>query len=155
MPQEDMQTDRGVALIQIGRVGIGKGDDYALDSYFNQKDYVFHGPDGEMDYSGLKAFFASLRSALEGYTCERHDLIVKGDMIGARTIMSGRFTGAFESPNYGRIEPNGQLVALEIVNFFRYDEDGKLIEEWVQYDNLGFYKQLGLDFVPAKRSVKQ
>ena len=97
---------------------------------------------------GWEHVFASMRNALEGYACTRHDLIVKGDMIAARTLMSGRFTGPFDSPNFGRIQPNGRPVELEIVNFFRYDEQGKLVEEWVQYDNLGFYKPLGLDLAP-------
>ena len=153
MPQQDMESERGAALIQVGEVGIAKGDEQALDAYFNQKVYVFHGPDGEMDYPGLKAFFASMRKSLEGYACTRHDLIVKGDMIAARTQMSGRFTSPFDSPNFGRIEPNGEKVALEIVNFFRYDNEGKLVEEWVQYDNLGFYKQLGLNLVPGNGST--
>ena len=117
MPQEDLRTDRGAALIRVGEVGIGQGDEQALDDYFNQKDYVFHGPDGEMDYRGLKAFFASIRSALKGYSCTRHDLIVKGDTIGARTKMAGRFTSPFESADFGSIEPNGQPVTLEIANF--------------------------------------
>lgn len=149
MPRQDMETDRGAALINIGEVGIGQGDERALDAYFNQEEYVFHGPDGELDYPGLKTFFASMRKALEGYSCTRHDLIVKGDMIGARTRMAGRFTAPFEPTPFGKIEPNGQPVTLEIVNFFRYDDDGKLVEEWVQYDNLGFYKQLGVELVPS------
>lgn len=152
MPQEDMQSAKGVALIGVGRVGIGLGDEKALDDYFNQADYVFHGPDGDLDYAGLKAFFAIMRKALEGFVCERHDLIVKGDMIGARTVMSGRFTAPLSTPNFGEIRPNGKEVKLEIVNFFRYDGNGKLIEEWVQYDNLGWYKQLGLDLNPVYRS---
>lgn len=148
MPQQDMQLERGAALIRIGEVGIAQGDEQALNAYFNQEDYVFHGPDGDMDYSGLKAFFASMRSALEEYACTRHDLIVKGDMIAARTMMSGRFTAAFDSPSFGRIKPNWQPVKLEIINFFRYDNEGKLVEEWVQYDNLNFYKQLGVELEP-------
>jgi len=28
--------------------------------------------------------------------------------------------------------------------FFRYDEDGRLAEEWAQFDNLGFLRQLGV-----------
>jgi predicted ester cyclase len=152
MPKLDMQSDAGTALVRVGKVGIGKGDEQALDDYFNNNDYVFHGPDGELDYPGLKAFFASLRRALEGYACERHDLIVKDHMIGARTQMSGRFTAPLQDQKFGLIEPNGQLVKLEIINFFRYDDKGKLVEEWVQYDNLGWYKQLGVDLVPKGKS---
>jgi predicted ester cyclase len=152
LPQQDLNSERGLDLIRVGTVGIGEGDEQVLDDYFNEDEYVFHGPDGEMDYQGLKAFFASMRSALDGYACERHDLIVKGDMIAARTQMSGRFTAPFNSPKFGRIEPNGQTVKLEIINFFRYDDKGKLVEEWVQYDNLVWHKQLGLELIPGDGS---
>jgi predicted ester cyclase len=151
MPQQDMQSEAGTALIRVGRTGIGEGDEKALDEYFNNEDYVFHGPDGDLDFPGIKAFFTSMRNALDDYACERHDLIAKGDMIGARTQMSGRFTAPLQDQKFGRIEPNGQLVKLEIVNFFRYDDKGKLVEEWVQYDNLGWYKQLGVDLVPKDK----
>lgn len=148
MPRQDMESERGAALIRIGRVGIVGGDEQALDDFFNQKDYRFHGPDGDLDYPTLKAFLAMLRSALSDFTCERDDLIVKGDMVAARTHMSGRFTGPFESGAYGRIQPNGRYVELEMVNFFKFDDNGKLVEEWVAYDNLGWYRQLGVDLIP-------
>jgi len=36
-------------------------------------------------------------------------------------------------------------VSFELINIFRYNEDGRLIEEWVQMDNRGFLKQLGVN----------
>jgi hypothetical protein len=31
------------------------------------------------------------------------------------------------------------------MNFFRYDDEGRLAEEWVQTDNLSFLRELGVD----------
>ena len=36
-----------------------------------------------------------------------------------------------------------------MINMFRYDEDDKLAEEWVQYDNLEWMRQLGVTLTPA------
>ncbi|WP_308013481.1 ester cyclase [Streptomyces beigongshangae] len=55
-------------------------------------------------------------------------------------------TAAGASPAlFGAIAPNGQPMRLELINHFRFDENGRLAEEWVQYDNLGFLRQLGVD----------
>jgi predicted ester cyclase len=52
-------------------------------------------------------------------------------------------------------QPNGQHVRFEVVNIFRYDGEGRLLEEWVQVDNLGLLRQLGVrtssDAGPRKR----
>jgi hypothetical protein len=34
---------------------------------------------------------------------------------------------------------------LELMNIFRYDEQGRLAEEWVQTDNRGRLRQLGAE----------
>jgi hypothetical protein len=36
-------------------------------------------------------------------------------------------------------------VSYIIHNIFRYDDQGRLAEEWVQLDNLEFLKQLGVE----------
>ena len=61
--------------------------------------------------------------------------------------MSGIFENPFESPLIGTVQPNGRRVTLELMNFFRYNSDGRLMEEWVQYDNVNFLRQLGIDLV--------
>ncbi|MEU1212587.1 ester cyclase [Streptomyces sp. NPDC005791] len=86
-----------------------------------------------------------MRTAFEGCACERRALISQGDYVGARTCMSGRFTAPFEASSLGAIAPNGQLMCLELINHFRYHENGRLAEKWVQYDNVGLLRQLGVD----------
>ena len=36
------------------------------------------------------------------------------------------------------------IARFQVINTFRFHDDGTLAEEWVQYDNLGYYKQLGI-----------
>ncbi|MPY61938.1 ester cyclase [Streptomyces spongiae] len=143
-PDDTRYDERARALVRIGREAIAVADDEKLDAYF-AADFAFHGPDGDMTYPQLRSFFAAMRAAFEGFACERRSIVSQGAFIGCRTSMSGRFTAPFEASPVGTIEPNGQSMRLELINIFRYDDDGRLAEEWVQYDNLGFFRQLGVD----------
>ena len=39
--------------------------------------------------------------------------------------------------------PNGKRVVFELSNIFRFDDQGRLAEEWVQTDNRSLLRQLG------------
>jgi hypothetical protein len=43
----------------------------------------------------------------------------------------------------GTVQPNGQHVQWELINIFRYTDDGRLVEEWVQTDTYDLLRQLG------------
>lgn len=148
-PDDLRYSERERALIRVGLEGIGPGDEAKLNAYFADG-YVFHGPDGgKMTFEELKAFFATMRKAFRNYACERHELVSRGEFITARTVMSGIFESPFESPLVGTVKPTGRPMTLELLNFFRYNPDGRLAEEWVQYDNVRFHRELGVNFVEA------
>ncbi|WP_431907534.1 ester cyclase [Amycolatopsis thermoflava] len=153
-PDDTRYDERARALVRIGREAIAVADNEKLDAYFAD-DFVFHGPDGDLTYPELRSFFEAMRAAFEGFACERRTIVSQGQYIGCHTSMSGRFTAPFTASPIGTIPPNGQPMRLELINIFRYHEDGKLAEEWVQYDNLGFLRQLGVDLTqaPARPSV--
>ncbi|GAB3213598.1 hypothetical protein GCM10027294_46550 [Marinactinospora endophytica] len=147
-PEDTRYDERARALVRIGREAIAVADDEKLDAYFAD-DFVFHGPDGDMTYPQLKSFFAAMRAAFEGFSCERRTIVSEGDHIASHTSMSGRFTAPFEASPVGTIAPTGKPMRLELINIFRYHENGQLAEEWVQYDNVGFLRQLGVDLTKA------
>ncbi|MFL5866802.1 MAG: ester cyclase [Thermoleophilaceae bacterium] len=120
------------------------GEDQAeVDAYF-APDYAFHGPDGaEMDYEGLKGYFASLRAAFDDLTIRRGVMIVEGDYIACQTTITGTFVREFTRSPIGSIAPNGRRVVFELMNIFRYDDQGRLAEEWVQTDNRSRLRELG------------
>jgi len=143
-PDDAGYSERARRLVFIGREAIAKSDDTALDLYFSH-DYVLHGPGGDTDVAGVKAFFAMLRSAFRDFTCERVTLVEQGNMIAARTVMTGIFAGTLHGTSIGTIKPNGRPMRRELLNLFRFDEDGRLAEEWVQYDDVTFLKALGIE----------
>lgn len=150
-PADARYDERERKLVRIGQEAIATGDEQKLNAYFADG-YKFSGPDGDMNFEQVKAFFASIRAALTDFNCQRREVISEGDLIAAQTSMSGVFEHAFESAMVGPIQPNGQRVSLELMNFFRYTPEGTLIEEWVEYDNVKFLKQLGVDLIAAYKA---
>lgn len=146
-PDDERYDARARALIRIGREAIAKENPSALREYFHE-DFRFHGPGTEFDFDALESFFAQMRAAFTGYYCERYEIVSSGALIGCRTEMGGVFNAPFESTPFGTVLPHGRQVTLTLINMFRYDATGKLVEEWVQYDNLEWMRQLGVELTP-------
>jgi predicted ester cyclase len=123
-----------------GEAGEGEAE---VDAYF-APDFAFHGPDGaELDDEGLKGYFASLRAAFDDLTISRGIMVVEGDYVACQTTITGTFVREFTHSPVGPLPPNGRRVVFELMNIFRYDEHGRLAEEWVQTDNRSRLRQLG------------
>jgi predicted ester cyclase len=130
-------------LIRIGDEAIATEDDAKLGAYFTD-DYVFHGPSGDLSFAQLSAYFASLRVGFSNLRIVREQIIVDGNFLAARTTFSGDFTGRFTHSPIGPLEPTGQHLEWEVIGTFRYDDRGRLAEEWVQTDYRSFLTKLGV-----------
>ncbi len=53
-------------------------------------------------------------------------------------------SGSFTYSPIGPVEPTGQQLEWEVIGTFRYDDDGRLAEEWVQTDYRSFLTKLGV-----------
>jgi predicted ester cyclase len=130
-------------LIRIGDHAIAQEDEVALRAYFAE-DYVFHGPNGDLEFDQLRNYFASLRVAFSNLRLVREQIVVEGNFLAARTTFSGDFTSTFTYSPIGPVEPSGRHIEWELIGIFRYDGDGRLAEEWVQTDYRSFLKKLGV-----------
>jgi predicted ester cyclase len=130
-------------LTRIGDEAIAREDDAALRAYFAQ-DYVFHGPGGDLSFDELRTYFASLRAAFSDLRLVREQIIVEGNFLAARTTFSGVFTGVFTYSPIGPVEPTEEHLEWELIGTFRYDDDRRLAEEWVQTDYRSFLAKLGV-----------
>ncbi len=129
-------------LIRIGEQGIVGGDDAALDAYFAEG-FVFHGPGGDVDLAALKILWAAMRDAFTNLTITREHIIVEGTSVASQTTFDGLFEREFTQSPVGPLPPTGERYTLTLLNLFRYDETGRLVEEWVQYDTRDQLRQLG------------
>jgi predicted ester cyclase len=143
MPGFISDTPLARDLVRIGDEAIAREDDAALRSYFAE-DYVFHGPGGDLGFAELSAYFTSLRAAFSDLRIVREQIITDGNFLAARTTFSGDFTGVFTYSPVGPVEPTGQHLEWEVIGTFRYRDDGRLAEEWLQTDYRSLLTKLGV-----------
>jgi predicted ester cyclase len=129
-------------LVTIGEEAVAKSNDALFYDYYTD-DYQLHSPAGDFNRDEIKAYFAALRDSFTDFTISRAQILVDGNLVSARTVMAGRFDKEFPYTPIGAVEPNGQHVQWELINIFRYTDEGRLIEEWVQTDTYDFLRQLG------------
>ena len=72
-------------------------------------------------------------------------MLAEGDRVVTHSRMRGTHTGAWHG-----LAPTGREVSLPMIVIQRIS-GGKIAEDWVLVDSLGFYQQLGL--VPATTEI--
>jgi steroid delta-isomerase-like uncharacterized protein len=87
---------------------------------------------------GLKALYRGFRTSFSDFQITVEDMVAEGDKVVARVTMSGTHTGAFMG-----IPPTGKSVAISGIDIMRYVE-GKAVERWGNYDDIGLLRQLGV-----------
>jgi predicted ester cyclase len=131
-------------LIKAGEIEVSGGEQAQIDSYFETSQFRFHGPEGfEADYAGLTKYFQSIRAAFDDRSIRRGIIIAEGNHIACQTWIEGRFVREFTHSPVGALPPNGQRVVWDLMNMFRFDDQGRLVEEWVRTDYRSFLRQLG------------
>jgi len=91
---------------------------------------------------GFKQFYAMFLKGFPDCHETIEDIIAEGDKVWHRFKTTGTHTGEFE---FGKITlaPTGKKFTMTGVNFWRI-VDGKVVEKEGVYDQLGFFKQLGV-----------
>lgn len=131
-------------LVRAGELEISGENQDQLDTYFDTENFAFHGPGGfDTDYAGLAEYFRSVRAAFDDRTIRRGIIVAEGEYIACQTWIEGTFVRPFVHSPAGRLEPNGARVVMDLINIFRFDDEGRLIEEYVKTDNRGLLRQLG------------
>jgi predicted ester cyclase len=121
-------------------------DPQEVDSYFDTETFIFHGPDGfDADYAGLTEYFRSLGAAFDDRSIRRGIIVAEGDFIACQTWIEGTFARPFAQSPAGTVEPTGARVVMDLMNIFRFDDDGRLVEELVRTDNRSLLRQLGAE----------
>ena len=139
-----LQRDTLVKRLTLaGELEISGDNPGEVHAYFDTAAFRFHGPDGfEAGYAGLNGYFSSLRHAFDDRTIQRGIIVQEGNYLACQTTISGKFVRPFTQSPAGTIPPNGQQVVFNLMNIFRFDERGRITEEWVQIDNRSLLRQL-------------
>jgi len=102
------------------------------------EDYLCHDTlEGETDAAEAKRQIAELAADFPDLTLEVFEVFGEGDFVAMRWRAHGTHQGAFMG-----IEPTGRACAFDGVSLLRF-EDGRISEQWDQWDALGLFRQLG------------
>lgn len=82
--------------------------------------------------------FPDLRFTIE-------QMIIEADQVVARTVMQGTHTGVWLG-----VAPTDKQVNIRMITIHRI-ANGKIAEDWVLVESLGFFQQLGL--IPATQEI--
>ncbi len=131
-------------LIRAGELLVSGENQKELESYFDTENFRFHGSGFDTDYKGLVSFFQAMQDAFAPLTIKRGIIIEQDDYIACQSFIEGKFVNEFTQSPVGTIPPNGANVVFDLMNIFKFDNQGRLIEEWVRIDNRGLLIQLGV-----------
>jgi predicted ester cyclase len=146
MPGRYTRDELVKRLVRAGELEISGEDQDEADAYFDTENLAFHGPGGfDADYVGLTDYFRSLRAAFDDRTIRRGIIVAEGDYIACQTWIEGTFVRPFTQSPAGRLEPTGARVVMDLMNIFRFDDEGRIVEEYVTTDNRSFLRQLGAE----------
>ena len=130
-------------LVRAGELEVSGEDPAEAATYFDTEAFRFHGPDRfESDFDGLSAYFAALRAAFADRSIRRGIVVAEGDHVACQTWIEGTFVAEFTHAPGGPQAPNGRRVVFDLMNIFRFDDQGRLVEEWVRTDNASLLRQL-------------
>ncbi len=103
--------------------------------------YVGHEPTfGDVHgVEGAKQFAASYRQAFPDLQTTIEEQVAEGDKVATRFRARGTHQG--ETEDFG--PPTGNRVEVTGITIEQFAE-GKIVEDWTNFDALGFMQQLGL-----------
>jgi predicted ester cyclase len=103
-------------------------------------DYVYHGIPLLGDLRGPTAFKEMAKGFIDGvaeFQKTVEDQIAEGDKVVTRVSGRGKHTGALMDA-----APTGKDLKWNAISIARF-VDGRIAEEWVEFDALNFLQQLG------------
>jgi steroid delta-isomerase-like uncharacterized protein len=92
---------------------------------------------------GFKQLNVMFRSAFPDIVVNVEDVVAEGDLVAARWIS----TGTHKGPLFG-IPATGRAVRVSAMVVYRI-EGGRLAEGWINRDDLGMMRQLGVVPTPG------
>ncbi len=92
---------------------------------------------------GVKQVFSSMHTAFPDLHVNVEEMVAEGEKVVARVIMSGTHQGEFMG-----IAPTGNQMTITGIDIVRITE-GKIVEHWGNFDDLGMMQQLGVMEPPS------
>jgi predicted ester cyclase len=137
---DDTIAQHKETLQQIYEKAIGTGDVDLLDASY-ATDYVNHGFGDDLDLTGFKAFINAWVSAMPDFKVTPEVIIAEDEWAASRVIFSGTFNDKWVLDDE-TIEPNNKPIKLSFNILHRFNEEGKIVEDYTAFDKLGLLIQM-------------
>jgi steroid delta-isomerase-like uncharacterized protein len=140
-----MSAEENKAIARRGYEAINQNNLDALDEVV-APDITDHDPaPGQAPgLEGVKQWFSSMHTAFPDFRMNVEDMIAEGDKVVARVRLSGTHQGEFMG-----IDATGNRVTITGIDILRVNADGKIVERWGNFDDLGVMQQLGVMEPPS------
>jgi len=134
-----MSTQENKAVVRRFFAELLSTDNLAVADELLSSDFSFYfaGSPDPMDRVSYKEFLSARREAFPDRRFVVEDMIAEGDKVSARFTMHGTHKGELRS-----IAPSGREVTMTGIDMIRLEE-GKMVEDRVEVDQLGMMRQLG------------
>jgi predicted ester cyclase len=86
----------------------------------------------------IKAHISEWLSGFPDLQFTIEQMIAEADKVSTLLVMEGTHTGEWLG-----IQPNGKRLSIRMMTIHRI-QNGKIIEDWVIVESLGFFQQLGI-----------
>ena len=141
-----MSTEQNKALIRQLAARINAKDLESALTLFSPN-YVEHSalPGMPSGVEAVRAYFSMLFAGFPDVQATILDTIAEGDKVVLRASTEGTHTGPFLG-----IPPTGKHAKWSFIDIHRI-ADGKLVEHWVETDQMSLMQQLGLIPPPQGR----
>ena len=138
------QTARSLMIKNVDMYNTGN---MALLDMVISPDYVGHYSSRAEDivgHEGFRNWIRINRAAYSDFRVTINKTVAEGDMVCLQWTVTGTQDGAM-----GEIPATGKSINVRGLTLARI-LDGKIVEEWITWDVLGMYRQLGLTVIPPK-----
>jgi predicted ester cyclase len=154
--QNEAVATESEAASDTGSAGSRKDVIRRLEEAFNQDDssvipelfspdFVGHMPENPLfgttiDINTMSDLASLLPSALSNLNVESDIIFEEGDLVAQRALITGDFNGEFFD-----YPPTEGAIAFAANVIYRFDESGKIVEQWIEFDTVTVLQQFGVE----------
>ncbi len=140
-------TNQAARTLMIQNIDFYNTGNMSMVNMLISPDYVGHYSSQEEDFIGIEGFKKWVRTNRASYSDFRVTIdrvVVEGEMVCLQWTVTGTHDGPM-----GEIPATGKRIKVKGLTLSRV-LDGKIVEEWITWDLLGMYRQLGFTVMPPK-----
>ncbi len=143
---KDQVEEQNIALANRYIEEFNKGNFEAFKEFLSS-DYAIYSPSGYPEPTSREKLidnYKGVREAFTEFTWNIEDIIAAGDKVICRIIANCTYKGGV--PGLPETEKEIKFSLITIMRI----ENGKIVEEWQEDDQLGFARQLGMELKPKE-----